>query len=254
MSFLTIAQTVHNLMRGGNAAPGSKPTVIPVPTSPLEDQMVYDCVTAVQQAWINLQNLHDGWRWMRKQTTLPLVNGTRTYNLALIRASTPRYDWVVTFDVSRGPIYLNLYSSSAVQRVDQPVQFIPYEDWRGWKDRRPLSANAQPRFFTEWPDYTLEFDPTPNIPPLGGNWTVVLDYRQTNQSLVAAADVPECPPRFHDLIAWMAVEIICETRGSTGLLLQLARREIYGEGTRQGRLSQLENSQLPALLIDTRYA
>jgi len=255
-TFLTLCQSVHRKMRGGNATPGSLPSAIPVPTTPRQDQMVYDIVDAVQLAWENLQNLHAGWKWMWKRSTLPLVAGTRTYDLALIRTSTPLYDWIKTFDVPGGPIYLNIYDSGQTQLTDQPVWFIPYENWRGWRDRKPLPQQAQPRYFTEWPDYTLEFDPTPNVPPsgVGNNWTLVMDYRKTNQQLINQGDIPELPLRFHELIAWMAVEIICETRGSTALLIQLAKREIYGEGTRQGRLSQLESDQLPALLIDTRYA
>lgn len=254
-SFINICQSVHRKMRGGNAKPGTLPSVIPVPSVPAQDQMVYDIVDAVQLAWENLQNLHQGWLWMRKQGTFPTIATLRTYNLTQIRVTIPDYDWTVTFDASQGnAIFLNCFNTAATTRVDQPIWYIPYENWRGFKDRRPLTANGQPRFFTQWPDYTIEFDPTPGVSPGGGTYSIVTDYRKTNQSLQNSGDIPECPARFHEVIAWMAVEIICEQRGSTALLMQLAKRELYGEGPRQGRLTQLENDQLPQLLLSGRYA
>lgn len=255
-TFLALCQSVHRKMRGGNASPGSQPTAIPVPATPAQDQMVYDIVDAVQLAWENLQNLHSGWLWMWKQGLLQLTPHVRLYTISDLLVKIPDYGWLKTFDAAEAPIYLNLYdtTSAPAARVGQPVWYSPYENWRGLRDRPPITIEAQPRYFTQWPDYTLEFDPTPNVSPGGGGYTLMLDYRQANQLLTGANTVPNLPLRFHELIAWMAVEIICETRGSTALLASLAKREIYGEGLRQGRLSQLESDQLPVFLIANRYA
>lgn len=251
-SFLTICQSVHRKMRGGNAAPGTQPTNIPVPATPAPDQMTLDIVDAVQQAWENLQNLHPSWLWMRRQSTLPLVATTRTYPLSLIRVTTPLYDWLVPFDAgspSGGPTYCNLYDGGAslAARTDYSIPFVAYENWRGYADRNPIQQTAMPARFTQWPDYTLEFDPTPNVTPTGGAWILRFDYRKTNQALSVAADVPECPVKYHELIAWMAVQLVCETRNSTGYLMQLAAREI------RDRMAQLEANQIPQMLIDLRY-
>jgi hypothetical protein len=243
-------------MRGGNARPGTQPAAIPVPTTPtLQDQMVYDIVDAVQQAYENLQNLQPCWNWMRGQTTITLPNGQRTITRAVIRVTTTDYERLITLDAGAPP-FVNVYDGAAAVRTDYKVWYIEYENWRGWRDSRPLAAPGQPTYITEWPmDYTLEVDPTTKITPNGGSWTIACDYRKTNQTLINSADVLLLPSRFNELLVWMAVLQICETRNSTGFLMDLAQTEIYGDGRhRQGRLHQLEIDQLPNILIDTRYA
>jgi hypothetical protein len=250
-SYLTICQSVHRKMRGGNAQPGSQPTAIPAAAN--LDQMVYDIIDAVALAWSNIQNLHDDWKWMRKKGAFPLVNGTRTNSVAVIRATIPTYDRLRPMDAGGGPIYVYIYDSGASPRTDNRLWYVDWENWRGWTDAQPFQQ-AMPSRFTEHPDFTLEFDPTPNLAPSGAPWFVELDYKKTNQVLVAAADIPECPDKYHELIAWMAVILVCETRQTTGMLLNQAQLEVYGSQKQEGRLEMLERDQLPPLLLDTMYA
>jgi hypothetical protein len=250
VNLIQLVQATTNIMRGGNSQPGSQPSVYPIAAG--SDQMVFDCDAGVKTAWENIQNLHTSWKWMRKRAdALPIVIGARTMTLAVIQATYPRYSRMIAFDAG-APAFVNIYDSGAAQKVDQPMWFIDYENWRGYADRQPFQA-AMPARFTEWPDYTLEFDPTPTAAPSGAPWFMKIDYKQTNQALAVGTDVPEMPVQFHSLIPWMAALWVCETRNSTGLLAQLAQREVYGDGKRQGRLDQLEQDQLPVILIDNMF-
>lgn len=248
-TLLSLVQATHNIMRGGNAQPGTQPSAYPIAAG--SDQMVYDCDTGVKQAWNNLQNLHLGWKWMRKQGLIALPANVRTMTRAVQIAQVADLDTIFPLDAAAPP-YVNMYDAGAATRSDRPVWWIEYENWRGYADRQP-QTKAQPSRMTVWPDGTLEFDPTPNVTPSGGVWTISFDYRVTNQALVNGGDIPAMPAKYHDLIAWMAVLWICETRNSTGLLAQLAQREVYGDGKRQGRLDMLEIDQLPPLLIDPGF-
>lgn len=243
-------------MRGGNAQPGSQPSVIPVPTSPLQDQMVYDIVDAVPRAWEEIQNLHPSWKWMRGQLSLPLTQGQRTFTQAQIQAVQSDYRSMIPFDAG-SPVYANIFDAGASQQVYLPLFYVEYEDFRGYWDRQPYLPAGQPFRFTQRPDFTLEFAPAPGVPPSGGanKWTLVCDYHKLNVPLVNSGDVPGCPDVYHELIAWKAVEIICAERNSTGYLAQLARDFIYGVKGEpaMGKLAQLEQDQLPLMLIDLRF-
>ena len=245
MNYLQLAQAVHLRIRAGNQTPGSQPTAIPVPAG--TEQAASDAVAFVAEAWEWVQNEHPSWQWMRKQSTLPLVAGTRTYNLTLIRVTTADYEWFLPF-YAGGQKYCYIYDAGAATRVDMPITYVPYIEWRGYWDRSPRGVNAKPAFFTERPDRSLEFDPTPSTTPTSSVWTFAFDYRKTNQSLVLQADTPEMPSSFHALVFWRAIQLYGQSRSATGLLYQTADIEV------RTRMNELRTAQLPVFTIDTDYA
>jgi len=244
-TFLQLSQAVHLRIRAGNQTPGSQPTAIPAPAG--TEQSALDAITCVAEAWEWVQNQHMSWNWMRKQSSLPLVPGTRVYNLALIRATTADYEWNIPF-YAGGQKYCYLYDGGAATRTDQPITCVPYIEWRGYWDRAPRGANAKPAFFTERPDRSIEFDPTPNNTPTAGVWIFAFDYRKSNQALTVSGDTPECPPQYHGLIMWKAIQLFGQMRAATGLLYQTADIEV------RNRFNQLAAEELPVFTIDTDYA
>ncbi len=248
MNYLALCQYTHRLAKAGNAQAGSQPAAIPVPTQ--QDQIVYDIVDAVPRAWEWVQNEHPSWNFMRKEGAFNLTAGQRTYTLAQIQAQISDYYGFIPMwgGNSPGPYYFLCDPAQTPQVLDYPMRFVEYMDFRGIYDRRPRPQNFQPTILTEWPDKTLECDPAPNLGPSGGQWQLRFDYRRTNQVLSAQTDVPILPPEFHELIAYVALRMVCEIRMDTGQKYVTALRAI------DDYLSRLKARYLPIITVDSQLA
>lgn len=248
MTYLQICQFAHRLLRSGNAQPGSQPAAIPAAAN--LDQVVYDIIDAVPRAWEWVQNEHPSWNFMRKQGLYVMSSGLRTYTLAQLQVANADYYGFIPFWSTMNTPYFLMYDSGApaTTRSDYIFPFIEYAEWRGFYDRTPRPSAAQPNRMTEWPNKTLEFDPTPGPAPTGSPWGIKFDYRQTNQVLSAQGDIPILPPEFHELIAWVTVRIICESRMDTGPLYQSSNNEI------NKYMDRLKARYLPQIQVDMVYA
>lgn len=245
MTYLQLCQFVHRYIRSGNAVPGSQPTAIPTPTN-TQDQMVYDIIYAVPRAWEWVQNEHSSWGFMRKQGIIATTVGNRTLTLAQIQVQVPDYYGFIPFWATTNFPYFLMFD--IVQQQDYIYPFIEYQEWRGFWDRNPRPANGFPNRMTEWPDKTLEFDPAPVAGPSGFPYRIKCDYRVQNQVLAAATDTPFLPAEFHDLIGWVAIKMLCETRTNNALLYQTAQQEI------SSYMNKLKARYLPQIQVDTTYA
>lgn len=245
MSYIQLCQLAHRIARGGNAQPGTQPATIP-PVANL-DQMVYDIVDTVPRAWEKIQDEHPSWNFMRKQATLTLTASQRTYTLAQIQALINDYYGYIPFYGASDPPYFLLFDGGASTPQDFIFPFVEYIEFRGWWDRSPRPAPTQPNRLTERPDKTLEFDPTPALAPSGSNWVLKLDYRRTNQVLSNGGDIPILPPEFHEMIAYLAVIMVMETRQNQGAIWALANKR-YTE-----YMDRLKARYLPQLQMDTGY-
>ena len=98
----------------------------------------------------------------------------------------------------------------AVGVADQTFcRFIPYQDWRGWKDRNVLPA-GKPAFYTRRPDLSLEFNPVPNKTTYCFSFdykTVLDDFPVTGMLPNGSTDayVPTMPALYHEAIVWRAL-------------------------------------------------
>lgn len=249
MSYLQLCQAAHRLLRIGNATPGSLPAALPLTGNP--DQAVYDIVDAVPRAWEWVQNQHPSWNFMRKSNVFVLTSGLRQYLLSQIQAIIPDYYGFIPFWSESNTPYFLMYDSGfspVNQRPDYIFPFVEYQEWRGFWDRGPRPANGQPNRMTEQPNKTLEFDPTPAAAPSGSAWGIKFDYRIVNQVLSNQSDVPILPAEFHDLIVWVAVRFVCETRMNSGPLYQAALQQI------DEYMAKLVARYTPQLQVDLSYA
>lgn len=249
MTYLALCQYAHRLLRSGNAQPGTQPGAIPLAAG--LDQVVYDIVDIVPRAWEWVQNEHPSWNFMRKEGNYTLSSGLRTYALTALQTSIPDYYGFIPFWSTMNTPYFLMYDSGFSpinQRSDYIFPFIEYGEWRGFYDRTPRPTAAQPNRITEWPNKTLELDPTPQNAPSGSPWAIKFDYRTVNQILTASGDIPNLPPEFHELISWVAVRMICETRMDTGPLYQSSNNEI------QKYMDRLKARYLPQIQVDMVYA
>ena len=90
--------------------------------------------------------------------------------------------------------------------------FIPYQDWRGWKDRNVLPS-GKATYYTQDMDDSLEFNPVPDV-----GYTFFFDY-QTAVDVMAVSDLSTpkyMPPRYHEAICWKAVMYWASSRESGG--------------------------------------
>lgn len=246
MTYLQLCQYAHRYLRSGNAAGGSQPTAIPPAAT--SDQVALDIADAIPRAWEWLQNEHPSWDFMRKQGVLQLTSGQRTYTQAQIQVQIADYYSFIPFWAENNQPYFLLYDGGASFEQDYVYPFVEYIDWRGFRDRLPRPAAAQPNFLTEQPSLTLELDPTPALAPSGSNWKIKFDYRIKNQTLSAGTDVPILPPMYHEAIAWIAIRMICESRMNTGPLLQASVAEC------NRYMDRLKARFLPRIQVDTCYA
>ena len=242
MTYLTLCQYTHRLLRAGNQQAGTVPTAIPAAAG--LDQVIYDIIDAVPRAWEWVQNEHPSWLFMRKQGSFLLTAGTRTFSLAMIQAQIPDYYgfFIPMWAGSEQP-YFYIYDNASSNPQYFAYPFVEYINWRGIWDRLPRPANNIPTHMTELPDKSLEFDPAPNLAPSGASWNTKFDYRVKNQVLAASGDIPILPAEYHELIAWVAVRLIIETRQNEGPLLQSAQNEI------KGYMDKLKARYLPQVVV-----
>jgi hypothetical protein len=249
MTYLQLCQLAHRVLRLGNQQPGTFP--VGIPAAPNLDQVVYDIVDTVPRAWEKIQDEHPSWNFMRKSGVLVLTAGQRTYTLAQIQAQVTDYYGFIPFWAPNAPFpYFLLFDNGASAPSDYIYPFVEYIDWRGWWDRLPRPANAQPNRLTERPNKTLEFDPTPAASPSGfaANWAIRFDYRQTNQVLAVASDVPILPAEFHEMIAYRAVMLVGEMRQNQGPGVAYAEKEFTV------CMDRLKARYLPQIQVDMQYA
>ena len=249
MTYLQLAQLAHRILRMGNQAGGTQPTVIPAPAN--SDQVVYDIVDTVPRAWEKIQNEHPSWLFMRKQGVIPLTAGTRTYSLSVLQTKITDYYGFIPFWAPNYPYpYFLVFDSGlpSASQVDYPFPFIEYLDWRGFWDRLPRPAPAQPNRITEQPNRTLEFDPTPGTAPSGGVWSIRCDYRVANQVLTLQTDVPLLPAEYHEMIAYLTVMLVSEMRQTQGPGVA------YALSNYTALMDKLKAKYLPQMQIDISYA
>lgn len=245
MTYLQLCQLTARILRLGNAQSGTVPTTIPVPAG--SEDVVFDIADAVPRAYAWLQNQHQGWQWMRKQSFVPLQN-TRALSLTTIRAQIADYAWMIPFHAGTvGYPYLMMYDSGASTIVHRPLRVVPYIEWRGLYDRMPRPTGV-PVQCTEHPSRTLEFDPGATTAPSGLPWYVVLDYRMRNDVLTTVNQVPALPEHWHEVIAWIAARLVAITRQNKGTL------GLDGDAVAMSYLTSLKAEQLPQMTVDLSYA
>jgi hypothetical protein len=242
-TFLELCQQVHRKLRIGDNAPGSVPVTVVSQTGDLGD-----IVAAVQEAWLQLQNHHRDWRWLRGSVSYAMTPNVNTITVANFRTQESRFAHVLWYLAGSDMRYANVRDNGAVTNPDMAVWFIPWQEFSGGiYTRNPQPTAFQPQYWSEQPNRSVRTWPAPNTPPSGGNWLFSLPCRLLPQSLTANTDVPEMPVEFHNIIVWWAVDIFCRTRTNFDRLSAEAKKEVNRQ------LDQLAADQLPEMTECRRY-
>lgn len=236
-TFLEICKQVHRKLRIGDYEPGSQPT-----TTVGQTQDLGDIVASVQEAWLQLQNHHRDWRWLRSSVSVSLTANVNIVTVANFRVQEARFAHVLWYVANSDVRYANIRDNGAITNPDMPCWFIPWLEFSGGiYTRNPQPVAGQPQFWSEQPNRSVRVWPAPSTPPSGGNWLFSIPCRLLPQALSADADIPEMPVEFHNIIVWWAVDIFCRTRTNFDRLSAEAKKEVNKQ------LDQLAADQLPEM-------
>lgn len=206
MNFLQLAQQVRSKCGISGSGPA---TVAPQPG---EMGRVVDWTN---EAWIDIQNRHKDWNWMRNEFTLQTIAGERAYPAAAAGVTDLAYWHGDTLRVYR----------TADGRSGE--SFLPEVDYAGFRNMFMFGSSADlvqmPTVFATRPrDKALLLGAKPD-----GVYTVTGEYQQAARPMVDALALPgdgRFPAEFHMLIVWLAVQKYSTYEGA-GVLYQMADRE-----------------------------
>ena len=168
-----------------------------------QDGQLKEVVKWVRDSWVDIQNWHQNWRWMRRTATIDTVADQRAY------APTAFTDEVTTNNVDRFSHWW------AHRLVDPPKCYLKttgvggeyFLSWSAWDYYKTVYLIGQNRTISSTPA-TITFDESDNInlgPIPNDVYTITVDYQLSAQVLANDNDVPELPADFHRLIVYEAM-------------------------------------------------
>ena len=142
-------------------------------------------VTWVRDTWLKIQNEPYDWKWMWDEYSLDVTTGINIYvltNVEKIHKKTFTY-----YSVADG----------VTARVK-----LKYIDWETYQKTYPLTTDtpSNPEIITQKPNGQVKIFPTPDA-----DYTVEFEYQSEPQTLSANADEPDMPPKFHEIILYLAL-------------------------------------------------
>ena len=164
------------------------------------------------QAWVDIQNERNDWKWMRRTFDKPLLAATAAYTPAswsLDRVSRWLPDRINYRTMS-------LYDPSIGRADEVKLREISYDKWRDMYDMG-VHDNQRPSHWAVSPTNELLFGPTPDKV-----YNVRGEYRLKPQILALDADVPEMPDDYHMLIVGEALKLMARSDEAFTALASLA--------------------------------
>jgi len=184
MNFLQICQRVRQEAGISGTGPAS------VTNQTGEMARVVDWVKA---AYEDIQNLHDNWKFMRREFTFPTIAGNPVYLPSAISLDE--------FGRWRRDEQWRCYLTS----VNDELRMTHWDDWDCFRESRLYSVNrstqGRPIDVAIRPnDDAIYLWPTPN-----NIFTITGDYYIRPHVMAANSDEPIFPREFHMLIVWRAI-------------------------------------------------
>lgn len=183
-----------------------------------------EVVSWTAEAWNRIQNEHNAWRFHRKEfTSTATTIGAGRYTGASW-GITDFAEWLQETD--NDPHIYTIYKQSEGVSSEKRLSYI---DWPVFRNAylRGTQTNNPPIHYTIDAMNQFCLGPAPDAA-----YIVRGEYRRTPQVLSANANVPICPVRFHNVIAWRAVILLAEEAEAIEAQVPLAQRnynEIMGQ-------------------------
>ena len=195
-------------------------------------------VNWVKNAWIEIQNRHTNWRWMRSRFTVSatasdgVYAGTDCTDSRLSATITRFGDWWLTDD--EGFPMVRSYLTSAGVAGETLLRPLSWQYFY-YLYRRGTQTDGVPAHVSADPQNNLVLGPVPSA-----TYTVSGEYQMSAQVLAANSDEPEMPSRFHQLIVYEAMKMYAGYESAP----EVMTRGVAGSNK---IMRQLEASQLPAM-------
>lgn len=193
MNFLQLCQMVAS--ESGTIS-GTQPSATTGQSGRLEK-----VVTWTASAWRQIQNARSHWRWMYGEfgdANCVTSAGSARYTPASWNLSRLAR-WVSTPDEP-----ITIYLEATGQSDETELEEIDWPTFRRLYDRRTHDSN-RPIHCAISPTNELCLGPTPD-----DTYRVRGTYYKTPQDLEEDSDVPECPARFHEIIAHYGLLLLAE--------------------------------------------
>jgi hypothetical protein len=184
-------------------------------------------VTWIDSAYEDIQNLHRDWNFLRKDLSFNTVAAQQSYTPTQAGAA----------DVGEWRMRdMRCYLTSGGVSGEQFLQDVPWDDFRSvYLLGANRASTGRPMIVTRKPDRSLMVWPTPDAA-----YTINGEYFQANDEMIADADVPIFPARFHLVVMWRALVFYAG---------HAAAPETFsvGQGEYTKLLSALERSERPSI-------
>lgn len=179
MTFLELVKAVRSRVGMQGTGPASV-------TSATTFEM--DLVNSVSDAWIDIQNFRENWKWMRTTTNFIMTASKTTYTLTEILGPNNRHKrWL------KNTVFVEENGAK------RPVRFLEYDVFEHKFANEITPTRVSYFTIVPWDD-SLKF----NLPD--DNYIIYVDYEKSAQFLVNNEDIPEMPVEFHLLVVYAAVE------------------------------------------------
>lgn len=170
-------------------------------------------VNWINDAWMEIQNMHQDWDWMRSSATVPTVTNqanyptSQFYNINGVQGLTDFGKW----DLITGRNYVT--SEGLMSEVF--MDYITYDQWRDlyyygalrFTQSRPIVWSILPT------DHSIVLGPVPLV-----GYTFEADYFRVPSMLINDTDIPILPPQWHRAILYKALTYYGEYEENDGVI------------------------------------
>lgn len=192
------------------------------------------------QAWSEIQTVHDDWRWMRSSN---LLSGGMSFTTVAGQASYPLGAGAGTCGIAAASFgkwvrhSFRNYTTSVGVSNEAHLDTIDYDDWRNaYAFGAMRSVQTRPVAVAIGPDESICLGPPPNA-----LYTVTGDYYVAPSAMAADADTPTLlPAQYHMIIVYKAMMMYAGYEAAS---------EVYQRGSQgyQTLLKQLEAIKMPTM-------
>lgn len=162
----------------------------------------------VSRAYAYVQNLHEDWKFLRRDVEFPVQLGLAKYTPDA--AGVPLEEFGCWYMRDKWRSYLTASGYADEQEID----YVPYDKFRlvyGFGNSR--LQPGRPTVMTVAPDQSLLFWPTPN-----DAYTIVGEQYHAPFIMTADGDVPAFAARFHNVIVYRALMLYGEFEGDPSVI------------------------------------
>ena len=206
MTFLELCQRV----RQESGVSGSGPVTVAN-----QQAIIAKIIEWVRQADVDIQRLHDNWRFMWRSKGVNLIAGQALYT----------------------PLELSLTDMDALLSLDYAGDTLVPLSWEAFKAQRMqvMTQQQRPTVYTIRPDGALMFYAVPNQA-----YTLTAEYTMKVSQMQSDNDISPIPERFHDVILHKALMYYASHEEDSSL---------YGvaNGRYEQALSELAAAELPPI-------